>query len=452
MASKPKVGFLPITWPGLYTAATETGEAWIQDEDTRIALNALQAAPLDVVAHGRVVSEIDEAFKVVDRFLGEDVDCMVLFVQTWNWADRILQAAQRFGRPIIMWALPIPRLWSIGGLAVTHGSMDEVGIPHKIVYGLPEQPGVIESIVRFARAARVKNVLRRSRFGSVGGHGMGIYTGPIDPAQWLREFGLSVGFVDQYEVAAEGEKVAQDELRDYYHKLQEEYGTVPPYDQVTERSIRLYLGMERIIAREKFDFTGVNDMFGLSDNYCSMCLAQSRLSSRGFVTTCLNDSNGALTAYILRLLSDGPLFTADVNLVDKKSGVVRLIDDGAGAITLGKNPKDVKLSYQPRLECKASGVCTGLICKPGRITLARLARVQGKYVMHIAPGEAIEGDPAWLEECGYPMWPHAFLKLDGDLDHFVQALRSEYIHMAYGDLKDDLLETCELLGIESIVS
>ena len=109
MATNPKVGFLPITWPGLYTASSETGEAWIQDEDTRVALSALQAAPLDIVAHGHVVSDIDEAFKVVDRFLGEDVDCMVLFVQTWNWADRVLQAAQRFGRPIILWALPIPR-------------------------------------------------------------------------------------------------------------------------------------------------------------------------------------------------------------------------------------------------------------------------------------------------------------------------------------------------------
>jgi L-fucose isomerase len=451
MATNPKVGFLPITWPGLYTASSETGEAWIQDEDTRVALSALQAASLDVVAHDHVVSDIDEAFKVVDRFLGEDVDCMVVFVQTWNWADRVLQAAQRFGRPIILWALPIARLWSIGGLAVTHGSMDEAGIPHKVVYGLPDQPGLLESIVRFARAARVKNALRKSRFGSVGGHGMGIYTGPIDPAQWLSKFGLSVGFVDQYEVVAEGEKVSQDELRAYYHQLQGEYGAVPPYDQVTERSIRLYLGMERIIAREKFDFTGINDMFGLSDNYCTMCLAQSRLSSRGFVTTCLNDSNGALTAYILRLLSDDPLFTADVNLVDRQSGMVRLIDDGAGAITLAQNPKDVKLSYQPRLEAKASGVCTALICKPGRITLARLSRLQGSYVMLIAPGEAVPGDPAWLEECGYPMWPHAFLKLDGDLDRFVQALRSEYIHMAYGELKDDLLETCELLDVEPIV-
>ena len=274
---------------------------------------------------------------------------------------------------------------------------------------------------------------------------------PHGGAQWMREFGLSIGFVGQYEVVAEAEEVTQDEVRSYHRELQEEYGAVPPLDQVTERSIRLYLGIERVIERERFDFTGVNDMFGLSDNYCSMCLAQSRLSSRGFVTTCLNDSNGALTAYIMRLLSDEPLFTADVNLVDKESGIVRLIDDGAGAITLAKDPKDVKLSYQPRLECKASGVCTGLICKPGRITLARLSRLQGEHVMLIAPGKAIEGDPAWVEECGYPMWPHAFLKLDGDPGHFVQNLRSEYIHMIYGDLTDDLLETCDLLSVEPIV-
>jgi L-fucose isomerase len=71
--------------------------------------------------------------------------------------------------------------------------------------------------------------------------------------------------------------------------------------------------------------------------------------------------------------------------------------------------------------------------------------------MEIAAGEAIAGEPAWLEECGYPMWPHAFLRLDGDLDTFVQNLRSEYIHMAYGDLQEDLVEVCEMLGVEAIV-
>ncbi|MCZ7545447.1 MAG: hypothetical protein M5R40_18865 [Anaerolineae bacterium] len=78
--------------------------------------------------------------------------------------------------------------------------------------------------------------------------------------------------------------------------------------------------------------------------------------------------------------------------------------------------------------------------------------MRGRYVMHITPGEAIEGRQEWLEECGYPMWPHAFLRLDGDLDAFVQNLRSEYIHMIYGDLTDDLLAVCDLLDVEPIVT
>jgi L-fucose isomerase len=444
---------MAITWPGLYQAITETGDAWIQMEDTMQAIRGLEETEaLDLVTHTeRVVSEIDEALGVVEHFLDEDCDCMVLFVQTWNWASHIMQAAQRFARPIVLWAFPVPRQWSIGGLAVTHGSFDEVGIEHEVVYGMPEEFGVRESIIRYARAARVKNVLRKSRFGSIGGHGMGIHAGLIDPNQWLQQFGILVGYTDIYEVVQEGEKLPREDVERYYEQLTSEYGEVPPLDQITERAIRLYFGIEKIIEREGYDFTGVNDMFGLSDNYCSMCLAQSRLASRGFVSACLNDSNGALTTYVLRLLSDGPLFTADVNLVDKANNVVRLIDDGAASIHLAKNPKDVRLSYQPKLECKASGVCTGLVAKPGRVTLARLGRIEGQYVMQIAQGSAIEGDEGWVEECGYPMWPHAFLRLDGNLDAFVQHLRSEYIHMAYGNLQDDLVGVCEVLSIEPIV-
>ncbi|GAH55693.1 unnamed protein product, partial [marine sediment metagenome] len=63
--------------------------------------------------------------------------------------------------------------------------------------------------------------------------------------------------------------------------------------------------MEKIIESQRYDFTGVKCTFDLSDNYCSACLAQSRLSDRGFVTACLNDGNGALSAYILGLLRIG---------------------------------------------------------------------------------------------------------------------------------------------------
>ena len=46
------------------------------------------------------------------------------------------------------------------------------------------------------------------------------------------------------------------------------------------------------------------------------------------------------------------------------------------------------------------------------------------------------------------MWPHAFINFKGDIDSFFQNLRSEYTHVAYGDLKDQLVEVCKVLGIK----
>lgn len=441
-----------LTCPTHIQAKNETGDAWVDYSRRDRAISGLKGAGFEVVDTGELVDTIDDSLASLKLFKESDVDCVVMYIETWNWADQVLQAARDVARPIIVWAYPVPAAWSIGGLAATHGALDEIGIKHIVAYGFPEDPQVMEKISRYVRAARVANTLRKSRYGSIGGQGMGIYTGIPDAQQWLKKFGIVIGFTDQYSVVIEAESVSQTAVEECYKQLSSEYGQVPPLDQVTGRSIRLYLGMKKIIEREKYHFTGVKCTFDLSNNYCAACLAQSRLSSEGFATTCLNDANGALTVYTLRLLTDEPLFTADVNLALKGEGVIRLIDDGAGSIKLAQNPKDVKLSYQPTLEARASGVCTGLMAKPGRVTLARLARIDGEYVMHIVPGEALKGKQEWLQECGYPMWPHAFIRLDGDMDAFVDNLRSEYIHMAYGDLVEDLRTVCQVLDIRPIVT
>lgn len=449
---KPKVGFMAVSCPTHVKATTETGEKWVDESLIDQLLDSLKGYNLEVMEYKNLIDSVSSSLEAVDKFKREDVDCMVVYIATWNWASQIMQAAREFGRPIILWALPRPSAWSIGGLAVTHGSFDEVGIPHRVVYGFPDEPEVKQQIVRYANAARVAAILKKSIYGSIGGQGMGIHSGIVDANQWLKDFGIGIGFTDQYTVVVEAEKMPKPEVEKVYKQLKEEYGEVPPLDEITERSIRLYLALEKIIEKEGYNFTGVKCTFDLSDNYCTACLAQSRLATRGFVSACLNDANAALTMYIMRQLTDEPIFMADVNLVDKKNRIVRLIDDGAGSINLAANPKKVRLSYQPRLEAKASGVCTGLICKPGEVTLARLARVKGRYVMQIARGEAFEGQKEWLRECGYPMWPHAFIHFKGDIDAFIQNLRSEYIHMAYGDLKDQLVEVCRVLEIEPIIT
>jgi len=154
----------------------------------------------------------------------------------------------------------------------------------------------VKDITNYVQAAKVVSVLNRSKYGSIGGQGMGIHTGIIDANQWLSDFGILVGFTGEYAIVVEAEKVVRSKVEEIYTQLKEEYSGVPPLDLVMEKSIRLYLALEKIIESERYDFTGVKCTFDLSDNYCSACLAQSKLATRGFVSACLNDANGALSA------------------------------------------------------------------------------------------------------------------------------------------------------------
>jgi len=148
---------------------------------------------------------------------------------------------------------------------------------------------------------------------------------------------------------------------------------------------------------------------------------------------------------------NAPVFTADVNQVRKEDNLARLIVDGFAAPSLAKDIKDVELGYQLPFESKNSGICIGLVCKPGLVTLSRLSRVRGKYVCLIASGEVYEPKKEALGEAGVPLWPHAFVTLSGDTNKFVQNLRSEYICMVYGDIRKEIEKTCYLLDIETII-
>lgn len=454
---KTKAGFLSITCPTHREAKNETGDNWVNAGSIKKIKNELIKNNLEIIANDKLIAnfyELDEAEK---KFNDENIDVLFIYISTWNWADQVAQFIRNMNKPVILYAIDDSKAWSVGGLAATHGGLDEIGIKHKVTYGNINDKNIIEGIVSYSKASMVKNMLRKSRYGSIGGQGMGILTGIVDANQWLRDFGILTGFTDQYTLVVEAEKFSISEVKNYYESLKNEYRSIPEFSEIFNKSIRLFLALEKIIKEERYDFTGIKCTFDLSNNYCTPCLAQSRLSNKGFVSACLNDANGALSAYILSLLKneDEPLFTADVNLVDRKGNLIKLIDDGAASPKLTLNPKeDAELLMQPTLEAKASGICTKLFAKPGDVTLIRLARIDSKYVLHLTEGEVIsvndDNKESIMAECGYPIWPHALVRIKGNIDRFVDNLRSEYIHMTYGNLSSEIKDFCDLFDIELI--
>jgi L-fucose isomerase len=90
------------------------------------------------------------------------------------------------------------------------------------------------------------------------------------------------------------------------------------------------------------------------------------------------------------------------------------------------------------------------VARPGRATLARLSRSVGEYEMLIAPCEVVDMPREKLRET---IWerPHAYLKLLCDRDEFLGAVRSNHIHLVYGDWRAELQEACAILGVRPVV-
>ena len=82
---------------------------------------------------------------------------------------------------------------------------------------------------------------------------------------------------------------------------------------------------------------------------------------------------------------------------------------------------------------KIGGAAPQAINKPGRVTLARLTRVAGDYVMLIVGGECLDYPLEKLEETHWGFSPHAFVRLDADPRAFAQELRSNHLSLVYGD-------------------
>jgi len=70
--------------------------------------------------------------------------------------------------------------------------------------------------------------------------------------------------------------------------------------------------------------------------------------------------------------------------------------------------------------------------------------------MLIAPVEVVKMPREKLKET---IWerPHAYLKLLCDRDDFFGAVRSNHIHLVYGDWSEQLAEACSIVDIKPVV-
>lgn len=457
--NRPKVGFIVygVHKDGLPDPA---GTPFIDDNLITNAISALEEAGLELVQHDLVIASREEAKECFAKFKAiDDLDAVVLFSGTWVWASHMIGAIRDFsfsGKGIVLWTNPGSQGWRpVGGL-VMQGALKEVGIRHRFVYGSYEDHKAVNRIISYCRACCEKNRLNMSTVGVFGGRGMGQTCGVADPSQWMRMFGVDIDSRDTTELLNSADVITAEEIEQAKTDIQPYFENSIPDNEIAERSIRLYLAIKKIVARENWSTYTIQSFPGLADDYSATCFAQSMMLNDGIGTSTLSDFNTLLTTKLLTDLSNERVYYGDLQHIDRSNNEIKIIGDGACPPSIaGKLVPAVFSEHGIPTEGEAGGISVKLVCKPGEGVMARIGRNKGEFEMVIVRCSIFEPPKEELDkrllECGIPFWPHAFVTAHCDIDELIQAWNNEYAVLGYGEhLYDELVDFCELTGIRAL--
>lgn len=429
--------------------------------------------PVTLHAFDDVARTKDQIDAQVDDLKSAGAETFVVHIPCWTSPNLIVRGVQRMDLPTILISNKDAATHGTVGLLGAGGALDQIGYPHLRIRGSFETSTIADRALPFFRAASAVARLRGKVFGLFGGRSLGIDTGTFDPMQWRQQFGVDVEHIDQLEIIRRAELIEDKSSDQMVAWLEEKMGTVD-YDgtRLTPEKLgfqsRCYLATRQIIAELGLDFVAIKCMPNLTNYYVPQCISAALLpgpydaqgAKKPVPMACEADGDGALTMQILSLISGGrPTLFGDLSHLDEENLTLYIPNCGAMCSWYAgrssqpdKNLSKIELrpSFRP-----GGGATVYFKAAPGPVTLARLSRRAGKYIMVIFTGEAIEPPTDAYQEFiaarGSHQLPTMFVHATLNFDELIAEFGSNHISGVAGLCVDELIHVCRLLDIKPIV-
>ncbi len=388
----------------------------------------------------------------------------VLIVHIPIWADPIFtfKLTRILSLPTIIIGNNRPETSSMVGILGAGGALDQIGYRHVRIFDIRAPEGQTKTRAYIRAAGAVSN-LKGQTLGLFGGRSLGIITAVADPAQWQLLFGVDIEFVDQLEIKELAESLPDEMVEiqvkwliSHVHSVK--YGGNTSSDSFVKQ-VRSFLATRQLANQKGFDFVGVKCQPEMSDGYVTQCVAHMLMNSGldaagGFqpiIHACESDADGALTMQIMNLLNRGkPAALLDIRWFDPDSATWTLANCGAVPAPLcgtARYPNGLgNIRIEPHVFGAGGGAALPAQITPQKVTLARLCRRSGEYWMTIIPAEVVEPNNITAQKIT-PAFPRAYVKMFSGPE-FLQEYCSNHIHMTTGDICQELIAFCELVGIE----
>ena len=412
-----------------------------------------------------IIFDEKEGLAAADTIRQKGITAVILHLPIWATPSLCLRPAFCTDAPVLLLGNKQRDTSSLVTLLAVAGMLEQAGKSCIRVSGDFFDEEIQAEVDTYVNACALVDQIRRSSFGMIGGRSIGIGTTVADPSQWQKVFGTEFDHCDQYEIVYRANCIEPERLQKHLNWVKEHFGIGYGEnfnEQKLELQVRSYLALKDMAQEKKYDFMGIKCQQDMSDHFVLQCLGVGLLNNtydadgpkKAIPTSCECDCDGAMTMRLLNLCAKGqPSCLLDIKFFDSEEKEFILANCGAAAPYFADPDSSIeamkKVTLLPHIFGLAGGGAMQMIAKPGSVTVARLFRRDGKYVLGCFEG-VTEMRP--LEELKKTTWcyPHAFIRAEVDYDLFFRTINSNHLHLAYGKYAKVLELFCKMVGIDYI--
>ncbi len=448
----------------------------VNEEFCSRLVKALEEDGFEVLQGDEVIWQNEIAVRNGRMLTAESVDVTLFNFSVWAWPQYARVAAQFCPQPIVMFSNVNPQYPGLVGMLANSGSLDQSGIRFTKSFGDIADPAVRSRLKSQILSVGAARRLKGLTYCLLGGRSLGIDTTVIDPAQWMKQFGINVDHVDQFEVVrraevelAQGRRVqpALEYLKAHVRKI---HWTGPDAtfrltEDLLKKQLGLYYAPLDLIEEYRYDFCGIKGQRELTEHYATADVAEAFLNDPygpdgsakpSIVCSTEADCDDALTMQIFKHLTQTPVLFADVRHYHEDLDLWDLCNSGEHATyfaarSLEPEANLARTEFRPQgFYFPAGGAAVYHLAAAGPFTLARLTRSDGIYRMTALSAELVDLGERGEEVAALTQdnWPHAFARFHCSRESFIERFHCNHIHGVYGNVLSELELVCWTLGVE----
>jgi len=422
-------------------------------------VDKISSLGVEVVGFDKPISQGAGVSKQASLFFSKNnVDLLLVIEGTWTYDNLLIDVTKFLNCPIIFWAtpetfnVPFPQTCTLVGITQTCGTLVKMDKKIKVILDDIYRE---EGFNKFKNYIHILSIIKKLQFTNIGLIGGSRCPGMLDTSfhelELRKQIGPEVIYVPSSDLLSEINSITDAQAE----KVQKE---LIPDDQIENvekdimlQSMKIYIATKKLVEDYELDAVGYKCWPDLRHaNICSPCFTLSKLSDEGIPCACEGDTMGAVSMYILQLLTGRNVYLGDFLKADTKTNEAQYFHCGAASSNLAKDKKEI--IYRKNAQYSDYDWIDGLIVdfplKPGRITFARIGEIKSKYRMVVYTGEATETD---MFVRGNP----ARVKLDSSAEDVVNGLiqngSGHHQIAVHGDILDNLKLFCEFLNLDLAV-